>query len=80
MSKKREYGDEPIGEVTRVADFVPPSSELVPREDTVKVTLALSKQSVAFFKEQAALYKVPYQRMIRSLVDEYVERYVSESS
>ena len=75
MSEKTEYGDEPVGEVTRVSDFLPPPSELVPREETVKVTLALSKQSVTFFKEQAARYHVPYQRMIRSLVDEYVNRY-----
>ena len=78
MNEKTEYGDEPVGKVTRVSDFLPPPSELVPREETVKVTLALSKQSVAFFKEQAARYHVPYQRMIRSLVDEYVDRYEDE--
>ena len=79
MSEKTDFdsdtlGDEPIGEVTRVSDFLPPPSELVPREETVKVTLALSKHSVTFFKEQAEKYHVPYQRMIRSLVDEYVDR------
>lgn len=75
MNEKTDYGDEPIGEVTRVMDFLPPPSQLVPREETVKVTLALSKESVAFFKAQAKLYKVPYQRMIRSLLDEYVHQH-----
>ena len=78
MGEKTEYGDEPVGEVTRVSDFLPPPSELVPREETVKVTLALDKQSVAFFKEQAARCRVPDRRMIRSLVDEDVVRYKDE--
>ena len=64
--------DKPIGKLTRVKDFLPPPSQLVPREETVKVTLALSKESVEFFKEKAKKNKVPYQRMIRSLVDQYV--------
>lgn len=72
MSKKALSMDNPVGKLTRVKDFLPPPSELVPREETVKVTLALSKESVEFFKERAKRNKVPYQRMIRSLVDQYV--------
>jgi len=72
MSKKVLSTDSPVGKLTRVKDFLPPPSELVPREETVKVTLALSKESVEFFKEKAKKNKVPYQRMIRRLVDQYV--------
>lgn len=72
MSRKTTFTDKPIGKLTRVKDFLPPPSQLVPREETVKVTLALSKESVDFFKEKAKKNKVPYQRMIRSLVDQYV--------
>ena len=72
MSRKTTFTDKPIGKLTRVKDFLPPPSQLVPREETVKVTLALSKESVEFFKEKAKKNKVPYQRMIRSLVDQYV--------
>jgi predicted DNA binding CopG/RHH family protein len=72
MSKKIVSTDKPVGKLTRMKDFLPPPSELVPREETVKVTLALSKESVEFFKEKAKKNKVPYQRMIRSLVDQYV--------
>lgn len=72
MSRKTILPDKPIGKLTRVKDFLPPPSQLVPREETVKVTLALSKESVEFFKEKAKKNKVPYQRMIRSLVDQYV--------
>jgi predicted DNA binding CopG/RHH family protein len=35
------------------------------REEGVKVTLALSKRSVDFFKSEAAKHRTQYQRMIR---------------
>ena len=72
MKKKTISTDKPVGKLTRVKDFLPPPSELVAREDTVKVTLALSKESVEFFKDKAKKNRVPYQRMIRNLVDQYV--------
>ena len=34
----------------------------------------LSKRSLDFFKREAKKWRVPYQRMIRSLVDMYAER------
>lgn len=71
MKNKINYSDEPLGEVQVVADFLPSPSELVFREDTVKVTLALSKASVEFFKQEATKHKVSYQRLIRRLLDEY---------
>lgn len=55
----------------RVADTLPPPDKLVIPDDGVKVTLTLSRQSVEFFKQAARANHVPYQRMIRSLVDEY---------
>jgi predicted DNA binding CopG/RHH family protein len=39
----------------------------------VKVTLALSKSSVEFFKSEASKHHTQYQRMIRRLLDSYVE-------
>jgi len=45
------------------------------REDGVKVTISLSKKSVDFFKAHAARSKVPYQRMIRTLLDSYADKY-----
>jgi predicted DNA binding CopG/RHH family protein len=71
MKNKINYSDEPLGEVQVVADFLPPPSELVFREDTVKVTIALSKASIEFFKQEATKHKVSYQRLIRRLLDEY---------
>jgi predicted DNA binding CopG/RHH family protein len=44
------------------------------REQNVKVTLSLSQRSVTFFKRAAQKRRVPYQRMIRALVDAYAEK------
>ena len=63
-----------VGDLHRIADMLPPPDQLVLREDTVKVTLALSRHSVEFLTHEAAKQKVPYQRMIRALVDEYIRR------
>jgi predicted DNA binding CopG/RHH family protein len=73
MKKKIVYTDEPMGDVQVVADFLPSPAELAFREDGVKVTLALSKSSVDFFKSEAIKHQTQYQRMIRRLLDSYVE-------
>jgi predicted DNA binding CopG/RHH family protein len=73
MKKKIVYTDEPMGDVELVADFLPSPAELAFREDGVKVTLSLSKSSVEFFKSEASKHQTQYQRMIRRLLDSYVE-------
>ena len=75
MSKKTKYTDEPLKMGERVKDFLPPPSQLVKREKTVKVTLELTAKSLAFFKQQAKRESVPYQRMIRGLIDAYAGQY-----
>ncbi len=55
----------------KVADQLPPPDQLVIPDDGVKVTLTLSRHSLDFFKHIARKNHVPYQRMIRNLVDEY---------
>ena len=73
MKKKIVYTDEPMGDLEVVADFLPSPAELAFREDGVKVTLVLTKSSVDFFKSEAAKHQTQYQRMIRRLLDSYVE-------
>lgn len=63
-----------IGKVKIIKDFLPPPSELVLRDDNVKVTLNLSRRSIDFFKNEAKKQRVPYQKMIRALVDGYATR------
>lgn len=77
---KIAYTDEPFGEVEIVPDFLPSPAELAFREEGVKVTLALSKRSVDFFKAEATRHHTQYQRMIRRLLDSYVEAQGATSS
>jgi uncharacterized DUF497 family protein len=69
-----KYTKGDIGRVRIVEDFLPSPDRLVLREHNVKVTLSLSQRSVAFFKRAARQRRVPYQRMIRALVDAYAEK------
>ena len=75
MKRKARDPNKPIGRMTRVRDFLPPPSELAVPEETVKITLALSKSSVEFFRHEAMRRHTRYQRMIRELVDQYASRY-----
>jgi len=75
MKHTQKYTDEPLGRLEVIDDFLPPPDQLVLKEDGVKVTISLSKKSVDFFKAHAARSKVPYQRMIRSLLDTYAVRH-----
>lgn len=73
-SRTVKYTAGEIGRARVVEDFLPPPEALVAREDNVKVTLSLSRRSIDYFKRAAKSRRVPYQRMIRALVDTYAER------
>lgn len=72
MKKRIIYTDEPLGDIEVITDFLPAPAELAFRAEGVKVTLALSKTSVDFFKSEASKHQTQYQRMIRRLLDSYV--------
>ncbi|MFN3237655.1 MAG: CopG family transcriptional regulator [Pseudomonadales bacterium] len=74
MKSKRKYSDGPIDEIEDVEDFLPSPEELAFKEDTVKVTISLSRSSIEFFKEEAGKHNTQYQKMIRRLLDTYVDR------
>ena len=73
MSGKIKYSDEPLGKLRVIPDFLPTPEELAFRDDTVKVTIALSKSSIDFFKREAKKHNTQYQKMIRRLLDAYTE-------
>ena len=72
MSKRIRYSDEPLGKIKLVPDFLPSPEELALKSERTKVTISLSSESVAFFKEAAKKHHTQYQRMIRQLLDDYV--------
>lgn len=74
MKNKTDW-EMPVGKLTRIRDFLPPPSGLIVEAETAKVTIALKKSSVVFFKRQAKKNHTKYQKMIRELLDQYASHY-----
>jgi predicted DNA binding CopG/RHH family protein len=74
----RNDGGEIAGDLRKISRprWLPSPAALAAREPKqhVKVTLDLSEHAVAFFKREARRHGGSYQRMIRRLVDAYVEK------
>lgn len=75
MKRKTKYTDEPIGELKIVKDFLPSPGQLVLKEENIKVTISLNKESVDFFKEVAKKQNTSYQKMIRKVIDWHAKHY-----
>ncbi len=75
MKNKIKYTDGPVGKLKVVKDFLPPPEQLALREDNVKITISLKKESVDFFKKKAKESHTSYQKMIRQIVDLYASHY-----
>ena len=58
-----------------VEDFLPPPEKLILKEGNSKVTILLSKKSINFFKEQSKKTGVPYQSMIKKVLDLYADKF-----
>lgn len=76
MKKNVVYTDEPMSIGKQLPrSFLPLPENLVLKKDAQKVTIALSTETLLFFKTQARRHKTPYQKMIRNLLDAYVEHF-----
>lgn len=75
MKSKIKYKEEPMGELKVIKDFLPPPDQLVLKEENVKVTIALKKSSIDFFKDEAKKQRTSYQKMIRQVIDWYASHY-----
>ena len=74
-NRKVKYTRGEIDKVKIVADFLPSPDKLVMKEETVKVTLSLTKESVDFFKHEASINHTQYQKMIKIVLDRYAHRF-----
>jgi predicted DNA binding CopG/RHH family protein len=74
MKSKIKYTNEPLA-MEVVKDFLPPPDQLALKQDTVKVTIGLSRPTVEFFKDRAKRNHTQYQKMIRRLLDLYAARF-----
>lgn len=74
-----KYTDNPdlpdLEDMVVVPDFLPSPEEIAKAGQIEKVTIGLSGQSLEFFRTQASKYKTSYQKMIRKLLDEYVQQF-----
>ena len=75
MKKAIKYTDELFGDIKIINDFLPSPKDLVLKDENIKVTISLTKESVEFFKKEAKKYHTGYQKMIRNLLDAYVDSY-----
>ena len=75
MKSRIRYTDEPMGRVRIIRDVLPPPAQLVAKEPKIKITIALSKSSIDFFKKEAKRNRTSYQKMIRRVVDSYASHY-----
>ncbi|MFH1665919.1 MAG: CopG family transcriptional regulator [Candidatus Omnitrophota bacterium] len=77
--KNKNDKNMPIGKVTQIEDFLPPPEKLIMPKRSMKVTILLSESSVNSFKELAKKHHTKYQKIIRKLLDKYVETYLAHS-
>lgn len=77
MKKKIKYSNQRIGKIKIVDDFLPSPEDLIFKDDSLKVTLNLSRSSVEFFKKNAEEKGSKYQKLIRNLLDSYTSHYSS---
>lgn len=75
MKSGIKYTDEPMGSLRVVKDFLPSPDQLVLKEENIKITISLKKESVDFFKKKAKEHHTSYQKMIRQLIDRYASHY-----
>ncbi len=74
MKKTIKYTDEEIQNFSVVEDFLPSPKELALKEESTKITISLTKETVDFFKSEAKKHHTQYQKMIRNLLDAYVDK------
>jgi len=77
MKNKITYTNEPLAMGETIADFLPPPSQLIKREATVKIALEISQSSLVFFKEQAKNEHISYQQILQNLIDAYVKQQIA---
>ena len=75
MKRKIKYTEEPMGELKVIKDFLPRPDQLVLKEENIKITISLKKESIDFFKKAAKKHHTSYQKMIRQVIDWYAAHY-----
>lgn len=77
IKKNTLDNDKPIGKLSAIADFLPPPRDLMEKEPTVKITIALDEETIRFFKHEALTHHTKYQKMMREVLKGYARKYGS---
>lgn len=81
MKKRTKYEEAPadisksILQEEVIRDMLPPPDKLVFKEENERITINLSRTSLEFFRKKAAEMNIPYQRMIKQVLDIYSKEY-----
>lgn len=81
---KTKYSETPaefkdsLGKAVQIDDFLAPPEQLFSQEPMKKITIELSSSSVEYFKILAQEFQIPYQQMIRKVLDSYVRKYSAQ--
>ena len=77
MKRKDKTKDlnEPQGKLTPIPDFLPAPDQLLPSDETIKITIALDSKTLKFFKGYANKSGLKYQRLIREVLKGYARKY-----
>lgn len=67
--------DEPIGRLTTISDFLPPPEQLLASSKSMKITITLDMDTIAFFKEAAEKNEAKYQSMMREVLQGYARKF-----
>ena len=82
MNKKIDYKtapkdvEEALKQPIFIEDFLPKPEDIKLSESSEKITINLSKKSIIFFKKESKKLGLPYQRMIKTVLDAYTEKYL----
>ncbi len=77
MKRKIKYTDEPVRLGRRVRDFLPSPAEIALRDKTRRVTINLNEGSLQMFKKEAFRLAIPYQKLLRTVIDLYAQRHLT---
>ena len=76
LDKHEEYmAEREIKDFDIIEDFLPSPSEFAAARKKSRITLNLKEPTVQFFKKEAERNNIPYQVLIRDLLEKYVEKY-----
>jgi predicted DNA binding CopG/RHH family protein len=85
MKKKfNGYSDTPpeiakeMEDSVSIPNFLPPPEELIRKESTTKITIAVDSKSLSIFKVFAKKHGGKYQTMMRKILDSYARNYIAK--